>query len=207
MGMTTPGIDQAAARSAIQRIRGISWRRDPARLPSQIVLMREYLRRSALVAETVGGVADWPWDDAAARLTLPGVDRRRLPGCVFLDPAPEYLGPDADPLEAEVIALNGRVNTGGQAKSAYAWESCLWYIRWEAVKNHPALRVLNLPDLYDPLITFHERGGWFRPEQGYLDLDGYNLSRLSCRVMAEQMPPPSLAPAALDHLDQERNPQ
>lgn len=192
--------DDPAASAAIERIERIAWKRDPARLGSQAVLMREYLRRSAVVASALGGTADWPWDDAAARLKLPGIDPHLLPGYVFLDPEPQYRGPGSDVLEDKIIALNGRVNTSGAAKSAYAWDSCLWYIRWEAVKHHPVLRPLNLPDLYDPLITFYERGGWFRPEQGYLDLDGYNLTRRTCAAAAEETPQ-VITPAALDELD------
>lgn len=168
--------------------------------------MREYLRRSAIVAEAVGNALNWPWYDAAAQLRLPGIDPDRLPGYVFLDPAPPYLGPGHDLLEDKILALNGRVNNTSLVKSPSAWYICLWYIRWEAVKNHPALTPLNLPDLYDPLITFHERGGWFRSEQGYLDLDGYNLSLLSCATMARK-PPLVITPSALDDLDQKGNPR
>lgn len=201
--MVNPGIDEAATLAAIERIGQIEWQRDTARLGSQEVLMREYLRRSAVVAEALGSTLNWPWDDAAAYLRLPGVDPDLLPGYVFLDPEPKYAGPEADPLEDNIIALKSRVNTSGQIKSSYAWNSCLWYIRWEAIKKHPALQALNLPDLYDPLITFHERGGWFRPEQGYLDLDGYNLSFSSryCAETAEE-PPLAVTPAALDEKDQ-----
>lgn len=42
--------DDAAASAAIERIGQIEWKRDPARLGSQVALMREYLRRSAVVA-------------------------------------------------------------------------------------------------------------------------------------------------------------
>ncbi len=192
--------DDAAASVAIERIGRIAWKRDPAKLGSQEVLMREYLRRSAVVAVALGGTADWPWDDAAVRLTLPGIDPHLLPGYVFLDPEPQYRGPGTDPLEDKIIALNGTVNAAGTFKSSYAWNSCLWYIRWEAVKNHPALRPLNLPDLYDPLITFHERGGWFRPEQGYLDLDGCTVTRRSCAAAAEEKLG-VITPAALAELD------
>lgn len=201
-------IDKTAAFAAIERLQAITWRPDTARLGSHVALMREYLRRSAIVAEALGNALNWPWYDAASLLTLPGIDPHRLPGYVTAEAKPQGPGPDADPLEAQMLALDWHVGSTGQAKSAYAWKSCLWYIRWESVKRHPALMPLNLPNLYDPLITFHERGGWFRPEQGYLDLDGYNLS-FSSKYCAEtaQKPPLVITPAALDELDEKGNPR
>lgn len=202
MVRTNPGIDEAATLAAIERIGRIAWKRDPDRLGSQEVLMREYLRRSAVVAVALGTTLNWPWDDAAAYLRLPDIAPDLLPGYVFLDPEPKYAGPDADPLEGKIVELNGRVRRRGAPNGPYAWNNYLWYIRWEAVKNHPALQALNLPDLYDPLITFYERGGWFHVEQSYLDMDGYNLSFSSkyCAEIAEK-PPLVITPAALDEKD------
>ncbi len=196
--------DQSAALAAIDRVGAISWRQDPARLGSQVALMKEYLRRSALAAETLGGTADWPWYDAAARLTLPDVETRYQPGYYFLEPETTYRGPDTDPLELKIIDLYNRMNKIPGVKSAYAWQSCLWYVRWAAIKNHPALASLNLPDPYEPLIAFHERGGWFKPEQGYLDLGGANVTRTGWRQAAQQPPLPSLDSQFLDQLDREQ---
>ena len=70
--MPDAGIDEAAAYAAIDRCWNIEWRENPARLESTIALVREYLRRSAVVAEAVGDTLNWPWFDAASRLTLPG---------------------------------------------------------------------------------------------------------------------------------------
>lgn len=198
-------INQPAALAAIDRVDKIEWRRDPARLGSQVALMREYLRRSALIAVALGGTADWPWDDAAARLTLPGVDTRFLPGYVFLDPEPEYRGPGTDLLEESVIALNSRMNSRmnarGFVQDGYARKVCFWFIRWASVQDHPALAALDLPDLYEPLIVFYERGGWFRPEQGYLDLDGANVTMAGWQNAAGHSPLASLNSQALDRLD------
>ena len=195
-------IDEGATLAAIERVWKIEWRPTPARLGSQAALMREYLRRSALVAETLGVTADWPWFDAAVHLTLPGVEKHLLPGYVFLDPEPDFHGPGTDPLEDKIIALNKHLTEIPFDKGFYGRKSAWWYIRWASVKNHPALVPLDLPDLYEPLIAFHERGGWFKPEQGYLDLGGATVTMAGRRSAAEQMPLPSLDPQALDRLDE-----
>lgn len=199
-------IDTAGALAAIDRVGRIEWRPDPARLGSHAALMREYLRRSAVCAEALGRTADWPWYDATAQITLLGVDPRSLPGYVFLDPEPEYRGPGTDLLEDKVIALNsqmnGQMNTSGHVQDGYARKVCFWFIRWASVQSHPVLAALDLPDLYEPLIVFYERGGWFRPEQGYLDLDGANVTMAGWRNAAQQPPLPSLDPQTLDRLDE-----
>ena len=195
-------MDQPAALAAIDRVGKIEWRHDPARLGSQVALMREYLRRSALVAEALGGTADWPWNDAAARLTLPGVDPRFLPGYALLDPEPEYRGPGTDPLEDRVLALSRRILGGADHPTVYMRNTCLWDIRWEAVSSHPSLAPLDLPDLYEPLIVMYERGGWFRMEHGYIDL-GETMIAISFRQALHLTPLPALDSQALDRLDEQ----
>ena len=124
--------DEAATVAAIERCWNIDWRRDLNRLGSQVALMREYLRRSTLVAEAVGDTPNWPWFDAAARLTLPGVDRRFLSGYAALDENPNYLGPGSDLLEERIIAFNshlseapgeqGYLDLDGDNSSLLRWE-------------------------------------------------------------------------------------
>ena len=153
--MIDAGIDETAAYAAIDRCWNIEWREDPARLGSSLALVREYLRRAAVVAEALGRLKGWPWFDAAAGLTLPDVDRRFLPAYVFLDEEPRYEGPGVDPMEDKIIAVNKRMNEGPGWQGYCVRHSCWWYIRWASVKNHPALAPLNLPDLYEPLIVLY----------------------------------------------------
>ena len=195
-------IDEVSALAAIDRVWKIEWRPDPARLGSQMILMREYLHRSALVAEALGETANWPWYDAAGHLTLPGVDTHLLPGYVFFEPDPDYRGPGTDPLEDKIIALNKHLTEIPFDKGFYGRKSSLWYIRWASVKNHPSLTLLNLPDLYEPLVAFFERGGWFKPEQGYLDLGGGTVTLAGWRNAAQQTPLPFLDPQALNRFDE-----
>lgn len=197
-------IDEPAVMAAIDRIWKLEFRHGSGHDGSNIALMREYLRRSAIAAEALGRTGDWPWFDAAARLTLPDVDTRLLPGCVFLDPEPQYCGPGSDPLEDKIIALSQHTSSRPDYPSLYMWDSCLWYIRWESVKNHPALAPLGLLDLYEPLIVLYERSGWFRMEHAYIDVDGVLIGQGNPRKAAQSEPLSSLDFKELDLLDEVR---
>jgi len=204
-------LDVTAARVALTRLRSIAWATNPDhhRQGAQLALLREYLYRAAQVALELGGTG-WPWFDAAARLTLPihgmslvpDVTAGALPGYVFLDSESHYRGPGTDPLEDEVIAMGKGLN--GRYLTSSMKSTCVFYVRWEALKNHPAVRGLALPDLYEPLIQFYERGGWFRMEHGdYIDLGGPMLGRGSPATYAQRPSLPSLDPAVLDQIDQD----
>lgn len=206
-------LNEAAVRVALRRLRHLAWGYpEPARLPALRALLREYLRRAALVAqalEALGlGAVSWPWFDAAACLTQPGWKLRlvpdvatgTLPGYALLDSAPTYSGPGADPLEDEAISVFREL--GGRQLTTYMRDTCLFYVRWEALKCHPAVRELGLPDLYEPLIRFYERGGWFRMEHGdYIDLGIIMVGKSSPASAAQYPALASLDTAALDKLD------
>ena len=193
----TNGIDEAATLAAIERCRKITWQQDSSRLGSQVALMREYLRRSAVIAETLGEEKSWRWDDYTIRLLLPLSVRCSLPAYVFLDKEPRYERPGVDPLEDKIIALNNDMSESRFNTGLYGRTVCWWYIRWASVKNHRSLVSMRLLDPYEPLIIFFERGGWFQREQGYVDLNGANVTLRTY----QSLPPLSLDPAALDALD------
>ena len=204
-------LDIAAARAALARLRNITWatNSDHHRQGAQLALLCEYLYRAAQVTLELGGTA-WPWVDAAARLTLPvhglslmpDVTAGTLPGYVFFDSKSNYREPGIDLLEDEVIAMDKELN--GRYLTPYMKSTCIFYVRWEALKNHPAVRGLALPDLYEPLIQFYERGGWFRMEHNdYIDLGGPMLGRGSPATYAQRPSLSSLDPAVLDQIDQD----
>jgi len=203
------GIDAAATLAAIDRCWNIEWRENPARLDSTMALVCEYLRRSTIVAEAVGDTLNWPWFDAAARLTLPDVDQRRLPAYVFLDKVPQDRGTEPDPLEDKVRTLQKHFNTIPAGPDQfppdyYGRHSCWWYIRWASIRNHPALAPLNLPDLYEPLIVLYERGGSFHPHHGFIEIFSHvTIPRSTPAYWVTQEPLPSLGWAALDQIDRE----
>ncbi len=190
-------IDEAGARAAIARCRQIAWQPDPRRLGSQAALMREFLRRAAVVSQTMAGNTDWRWDDFTQLLPLPLSVRRSLPAYVFLDKELRYEQPGADPLEDEVIALNKEMNERRINAGWYSRKACWWSIRWASVKTHRYVVSLGLPDPYEPLIVFYERGGSFYREQGILYMDGANVMERAY----QDLPPLPLDPAALDALD------
>ena len=211
-------LDRPAVRAAIARVGNIQWGEpDPYRLGAALALVREYLRRAGLVTEAVRqfrwwGVV-WPWFDAAAWLALmdeegsAGPELMRdvydytLPGYSLLEDEPAYWGPGVDPLEDEVLALSQRLAAG--PLTFHMRRSCFYYLRWEAIKHHPAVRPLGLPDLYEPLIVLYERGGWFRMEDSFqIDLGGAMINK-STPAQAAQFSPLSLDPATLDQIDRD----
>jgi hypothetical protein len=196
-------IDEEAALAAIDRCWNIEWQEDTKRLGSQVALMEEYLRRSAIAAEVLRTTLNWPWYDYGGRFARLVNRKTPLPCYVFLEAEPYYEGPGADPLEDKVIALNQHMNEGGGRQGWYGRKTCWWYIRWASIKSLPDVVSLELPDPYEPLLVFYERGGQFHPEQGILDLYGANVahSQSGLRRRAEQAPLPTLDSAALDRLD------
>ena len=211
-------LDRPAVRAAIARVGNIQWgESDPYRLGSAQALLREYLRRAGLVIEAVRQSRSyqvvWPWFDAAAWLAdtdedgsagpklIRDVYDYTLPGYSLVEDEPEYWGPGVDPLEDEVLALSQLLSAGHL--TFHMRRTCFYYLRWEAIKHHPAVRPLALPDLYEPLILFYERGGWFRMEHGdFIDF-GSSMTGKSTPAQAAQFSPLSLDPATLDQIDQE----
>ncbi|WP_223648956.1 hypothetical protein [Hymenobacter psoromatis] len=211
-------LDRPAVRAAIARVGNIKWgESDYHRLGSAQALMREYLRRAGLVTEAVrqfrGYLLAWPWLDAAAWLAKTDEDGSKgpelmrdvhaptLPGYSLLEDEPAYWGPGVDPLEDEVRALSQRLSAGHL--TYYMRRTCFYYLRWEAIKNHPAVRALGLPDLYEPLIMLYERGGWFRMEHGdYIDF-GSSMTGKSTPAQAAQFSSLPLDPATLDQIDRD----
>ena len=171
-------IDEAAARAAIERCRQITWQGDPRRLSSQVALMKEFLRRAAATAEALGASQEWRWDDFTRLLPLPRIDRQFLPGWIFLDRygESEYHGPGLGLLEEEVAALQAHIHAISSHGGYYGKHACGWYLRWASSKNQPTVAARGLPDPYEPLILFYERGGSFHRETNFLEMDGAKVT-------------------------------
>ncbi|MFJ3515449.1 MULTISPECIES: hypothetical protein [unclassified Streptomyces] len=118
----------------LNRLRTVEWVGDwdsvLARVMSRRILMREYLRRAALWAQTYSVESAWPFFDVTA----------------YSDP--EFcLSPES---AAELEVCLSHV-PGSEMK-----ETCAGAVRLaELREQNPAV----LPDLYEPLVLFYERGG------------------------------------------------
>ncbi|WP_456832861.1 hypothetical protein [Deinococcus sp. UYEF24] len=190
-------IDELVAYAIIERLWNIKWEFNGVRLHSHAALMREYLRRSALLIRAVGASDDSPWTDPAGFIQHPNLDV--LPGYVFLSSAPEYPGVGFDPLEDRILALNRHLSKVSLSPSMK--EICFWAIRWATVQRQPAVQRLGLPDLFEPLLVLYKRGGYFRTELGQVDFGGLMIMVESVQRRIRYPPLMSFEPDALDALD------
>jgi hypothetical protein len=115
---------------------------------SQVALMREYLRRAALWAKRLGATDYWPFFDVAS-LIAPEV--RTEPGIV-------------EQLEAALQPFS-------------LWptikKTCIWYLHWHRLvqSRDVVVAAYRLPEPFEPLIRFYERGGRFSTEHGFINVD------------------------------------
>ncbi|WP_405980099.1 hypothetical protein [Streptomyces sp. NBC_00158] len=136
----------------LERLRAVEWdmRWDLAfeRGGSRQVLMWEYLRRAAVWAKACGAEGAWPFYDVTA----------------YLDP--EFELPPAQAAELEELQ-----------RTVY-WEdlrkTCAGAVRLAGLGERNPDAVAGLPDLYEPLVLFYERGGSFSRDCSgvFLDLVG-----------------------------------
>ncbi|MEU3722804.1 hypothetical protein [Streptomyces sp. NPDC031705] len=134
------------------RLRAVDWdmRWDLAfdRNQSRRVLMWEYLRRAAVWAKACGGEEAWPFYDVTA----------------YLDPEFELPAGQA----AELEELERTVH----------WQelrrTCAGAVRLAGLRERNPAAVDGLPDLYEPLVLFYERGGSFSRDCSgvFIDLVG-----------------------------------
>jgi hypothetical protein len=171
--------DTAAAERATERLLAVTWDDDAAyrRQSSRLRLTREFLRRSAQWAQSLGLEKDWPY-----HLDLAGA----------LDPTVEI-----DPVLAEKLRFDPA--TGGPMPVPE--EMALAIVRWASLGDLPQQKFPQLEDPYEPLLALFERGGAYTVGPGEIDL-GYGavpLRRLSDQAALEPRP---VDEATLDALDQ-----
>jgi hypothetical protein len=142
--------------------------------------MREYLRRAALWAKLLQATEHWPFFNVAG----------------FVDP--------------EVRAEPGVVKQLETALQPFSlWPAikmtCIWYLHWQAFRRDRAEDVAgaNLPDPFEPLIRFYERGGRFFTEHGFINIDVVGIPAQVRGWQAYDSPAPfvALEDSVLDHLD------
>lgn len=134
-----------AAAGLTARILAIDWSGGDDRTRSRVALMKEYLRRSAWWCTELGS-EDWPFCDIAA----------------LVDPA---VRADADSVRRVEAAL-ARPEVPSVVRS-----SCVWALHFAALRDAGVV-LPGLPDPFEPLILFYERGGAFgRDGTGFIDVD------------------------------------
>jgi hypothetical protein len=134
---------------ALRRLLAVNWT-TPAEggQAGLVALMREYLRRAALWAKQLHATDQWPFFDVARQI------------------APE--------VRAEEAVVK-RLEAALQPFSLWPTikKTCLWYLHWQRLKQDRAETVAayNLPEPFEPLIRFYERGGRFDTEHGFINVD------------------------------------
>lgn len=141
--------EMSVAHKIATRFSLLTWERNGARERSQILLMQEFMRRSAWWVQHIidnrtdlgrAGTALWPFGDLAYYL------------------APSVRAGD------DLLALADR---GLDAMSLHSVtrETCHRSIHFGAVQD-ANVAVPSLPEPYDPLIMMFERGDFFTPRPG-----------------------------------------
>lgn len=159
----------------MERIRRIDWDSDGNRTRSRAVLMREYLRRSALWSEELDATG-WPFFDVAA----------------FVDPSVR-----AEQELIDTLSVDPNIFENGPLVR----DTCLWSLHMEAVKSS-GVKLPGLPDMFEPLILMYERGGGFSlSSTKTIDVDEAGIPRgtLQQHIGDEQKAP--MEHGALDMID------
>lgn len=168
------------AHVVLERLCAVDWSDDSAAYEhanSRALLMREYLRRTALWARAYNAEKWWPFCDIAEHV------------------APEVRTPSdvAGELE-EALA--------GLAPSSLK-KTCRGAVRWAVLRSTAGELPPDLPDdPYEPLLLMYERGGGYFVEE-FLDLNGVMLRLGTVESNLSAIPFLTLAPATLDALDGE----
>lgn len=164
----------------LNRLRDVEWIGDwdyvMGHVMSRRLLMREYLRRAALWAQAYSVEDEWPFFDVTEHID------------------PEFrLSPE---VAAELEGFLGTV-PGGLLRS-----TCAAAVRMADLRAQTLAELPDLPDLYEPLVLFYERGGEFVYDNGGgLDLTGVSFRPKGLQDNLGSAPLVALRNDVLDALD------
>ncbi|WP_274563168.1 hypothetical protein [Streptomyces spiramyceticus] len=167
--------------ATLERLRAVDWSGDWdyafGHAQSRRLLMHEHLRRSALWARACGAEDAWPFFDVTG----------------YVDPGFQ--------LPSELAAELHEV----LKKAAYsARKTCSGAVRFAELRAQGNATLPDLPDPYEPLILFYERGGeYLQDDAGFLDLTGVSIKPRSLQDHLVAMPFLTFRTTTLDALDGE----
>ena len=162
------------------RLIRVDWDDVESALPrarSRDLLMREYLRRTAWWAHRldagVGWPSGWPMFDIAS-----------------------LIAPDVRAAPAVLEQVDG-AQPGWLGRDRFL---CRWILHWTQLR-HSGVELPDLPDPFEPLVIFYERGAGFSLENGMIDV-GVKWVRIgSVRENLIEAPVVELDAAVLNAID------
>lgn len=164
----------------LNRILHIDWRGgDPTRQPSQLALFSEFLRRMGLWCMALD------WHDAHPIAS-------DLPGRVV---------PDMRAAPVNATLMQQTLRTLGNT-SVYERMLLTHVLNWAAIAGEDAVQAYDLPDPYEPLLWFYERGGWLGKAEGEnaWEISGI-IERIEKAHTYHDLRPLHLDDALLDEMD------
>ncbi|MGW8526274.1 MULTISPECIES: hypothetical protein [Nocardiopsidaceae] len=142
---------------------------------SRVALMKEYLRRAALWSHQLRA-EQWPFFDAAA-LANPNVRA-------------------GEELVSEIIEKEEIIH-----QFPLVMDTCVWALHFSALRDSGEA-LPDLPDMFDPLVIFYERGGGFGIDTtGMIQVDYAAMKRGSPASHRADKAKTSIDAEALDLLD------
>ncbi|MDX2394554.1 hypothetical protein NJL88_31700 [Streptomyces sp. DK15] len=170
----------AAAFGVLERLRAVRWPGEWdfafGHVKSRRVLFREYLRRAAVRCRAHGCEDGWPFVDVTAHL----------------DPAFRSAVEVSGELAEFLRRLPGREVA----------RTCSGAVRWAEFRERNPAGSDGLPDPYEPLLRFYERGGEFaRDDAGSIDLTGVTFRLGTLEAYLGNPPVTVLGDTVLDALD------
>ncbi|MER6912644.1 hypothetical protein ABT354_13330 [Streptomyces sp. NPDC000594] len=172
-------MGEGTAYAVLGQLRAVDWGDDAAAFAhanSRALLMREFLRRTALWARAQGAEEAWPFFDVCDRIALD----------LSLS---DRLAAEAESTLADLAPQSLRL-------------ACRAALRWAVLRDTGAPVPGGLPDPYEPLLLLVGRGGgWFLQE--FLDLTGVMIRLGTVESNAAATPFTTLDRATLDALDAE----
>ena len=164
----------------LNRILRLDWQQKTWQAhPSQQALFGEFLRRTAVWAVALNRADAHP----------------------IVTDFPAHVVPDVRATPVNTTLMQQTLRTLGDT-SVYERMLLTHALNWAAIANYDAVLRYDLPDLYEPILWFYERGGWLRKndQKQVWDVGGVEgrLDRAFTYINNEEVP---LDAATLDAID------